>query len=169
MCSSHHIERFTRGLIMKYNAFSRDTAIRYASQKHADSSIIISIRSSFDKTLPNIECNNTNNVKDVLFLSFDDIDQYDAKLSTSKGLITHKQAKQIVDFCEKWYKDVDRIIVHCDGGVSRSVGIVGAISRWYEGIEDKVFDAKSRYPNMTCYLYVLDAFRQIDNIQISKF
>lgn len=152
---------------MKYKAFSRSNAEKYSNQKHNETSIVISIRSSFDKILPNIECNDTNNIKDILYLAFDDIDEYDTKHCTN-GLMTKQQANDIVNFCNKWYNKIDKIIIHCDGGISRSVGVLGAISRWFEGIEDLTFSSKSKYPNMTCYLYVLDAFRQINNTQISS-
>jgi predicted protein tyrosine phosphatase len=55
----------------------------------------------------------------VLRLQFDDLTERD---EDGDILFTAEQARQIIAFVDKW-SDVDRVIVHCNMGVSRSPGI----------------------------------------------
>ena len=144
---------------MKFNIMSRNLCEKYITQKHKDTSIIISIKSSWDKIPPNLYITNTNNVKDILFLSFDDIEIIDTK-QTKKGLITKSQAKEIVYFIEKWKNSIDKIIVHCDGGISRSAGVMAAIQRYLINDDSKIFNVKNKRPNITCYLSIIKAFEE---------
>ena len=141
----------------RYKIMSRESCERYCKQKHQKSSIIISIKSSWDRIVPKIIMNSTNLVKDVLFLSFDDIDMED----NPKFAMTEKDGKKIADFVNQYYASVDQIIAHCDGGISRSAGVIAAIMRVKEGKDDTVFNSRTKHPNMTCYLMTLKGFQYI--------
>lgn len=54
--------------IRRYKAISRIAAERYCTQKHTVSSVIISIRSTWDKEIPKVFATEQNGVKNILFL-----------------------------------------------------------------------------------------------------
>lgn len=147
---------------MIFKALSRQSCERFCQQKHDKKSIIISIKSSFDKKLPNVFCSDTNNVQAILSLSFDDIELHDALLldrsSKREYCITKLDAQKIRNFVKEWYSKVDIIIAHCDGGVSRSAGVIAAIMEVYENKGWVMWKRQTKSPNMTCFLRTLEAF-----------
>jgi predicted protein tyrosine phosphatase len=76
--------------------------------------VIISIYSVGDD--PPVFNSNNYSIKDILYLNFNDWD--DGRPDCIQGW----QAKEIVNFANKYWDSVDQIVVHCDGGVSRSAG-----------------------------------------------
>ena len=138
----------------KYKIFSRSRCEQYCKQKHSKTSIIISIKSSWDKIWPDLSATDKNNVKHILFLSFDDIEYED----NPKFAMTEDDGKQVANFINKYYDEVDDIIIHCDGGISRSAGVAAAIMRVKEGDDFPVFDNSRKHPNMTCYFRTLKGF-----------
>lgn len=147
----------SKSQIDKYKIMSRKTCERYCRQKHEKTSIIISIRSSWDKVMPSLPMNETNNVKHILSLVFDDVDVY----IDPKHCMSWEDGVKIADFVNAYYDEVDTIIVHCDGGISRSAGVAAAVMRAKEGWEAPILDKKSKHPNMTCYLRTLKGFGHI--------
>ena len=141
----------------KYIVMSRANCERYCIQKHSNTSIIVSIKSSWDKELSHLCKTKDNKVKAILFLSFDDIDKEDDPRFAMKL----EDGEKIATFVNKYYKKVDRIIVHCDGGISRSAGVASAIMRVKEGNDYPIFDSSTKHPNMTCYLQTLKCFNYI--------
>lgn len=141
----------------KYRIMNRIACENYCLRKHEETSIIISIKSITDKLEPKIPITEKNNIRAVLRLSFDDCDKED----DSKNCMQLKDGYKIADFVNKWYSQVDRIIVHCDGGISRSAGVIAAIMRAKEGNDFPIFDSTTKHPNMTCYLMTLKGFRYI--------
>lgn len=149
---------------MKYKVLSRSSCERYANQNHNDSSVVISIRSTWDNVLPNVTPNDKNNIRDVIYLAFNDVD-IDMCIKSGNfniGFITDDQANKIYNFCKKWYGKVDTFIFHCDGGISRSAGCCAAIMRWFEGYDYPIMRMKAKHPNMYCYTKVLDACRNVN-------
>ena len=69
--------------------------------------------------------------------------------------ITRTQAKIIADFARRMHKQVERFIVHCEFGQSRSAGIAAALIKYFEGHDGGIFMNKRYNPNRTCYRYVL--------------
>ena len=141
----------------RYKIMSRCTCERYCMQKHSRSSIIISIKSSWDKEPPLVYSNKDNRVVAILSLSFDDIDMED----DPKFAMNDEDGKRIAEFVKEYYEQVELIIVHCDGGISRSAGIAAGIMRVYEHGDYPVFRNKGKHPNMTCYLKTLKGFGYI--------
>ena len=138
----------------KYKILSRSSCERYCTQKHSKSSMIISIKSSWDQELPNIYISDKNKVKYILSLSFNDITKED----DPKFAMQSEDGKKVAKFVNDHYNDVDMIIVHCDAGISRSAGVCAAIMRVKEGDDSPVFDSRVKHPNMTCYLETLKGF-----------
>lgn len=141
----------------RYKVMSRARCERYCTQKHKNTSMIISIKSTWDRELPYLSMNRENNVKFILSLSFDDLDiEDDPRLA-----MTIEDGKKVANFVNQHYDEVDTIIVHCDGGISRSAGVAAAIMRVKEGDDWPLFDSRIKHPNMTCYLRTLKGFGYI--------
>lgn len=123
---------------------SRNEAKGYSYKKNIPESAIISIYSDGD-----MPCRfyNNRNIKAIKNWCFDDLDD-------NRG-ITQMQAREIAKFVIQ-YQDIDTLIVHCDAGISRSAGIAAAISKWYFGSDDWVFDNNMYHPNMRCYNFMLE-------------
>ncbi len=141
----------------EYKIMSRHTCERYCQQNHSRSAIIISIKSSWDKQLPFLPMNSKNKVTHILSLSFDDCD-YE---QFPKYCMQYEDGEKIAAFVNKYYYDTDLIIIHCDGGISRSAGVAAAIMRAKEGFDYPVFNNKKKHPNITCYLRTLKGFGYI--------
>jgi predicted protein tyrosine phosphatase len=134
----------------------RSMCEKYCTQRHERTSIIISIKSSWDRVLPNIYISEENNVQGILRLTFDDLEYED----DAKYCMQYQDGYLIAGFVRSW-EGVDSIIAHCDGGISRSAGVMAAIMRVNEGSDHPVFDNKNKHPNMTSYLRTLKGFGYI--------
>ncbi len=147
---------------MFYKIMSRDQAERFARQRHDKRSTVVSIRSTWDREPADIPCTKKNNIVAVCHVQADDTDAYvNVGYGVKDGLMSSRSAREIAQFARKHYDHVDMIVVHCDGGVSRSAGVAAALMRWFEGDEYAVFRNRSRRPNMWCYNRVLDALRGV--------
>lgn len=142
-----------------YKVLSRNRCELYCTQRHSNTSVIISIKSTYDKVMPNVFCSDTNNVKAILSLSFDDVEAEDLFFQNREYCMTFKDGEKIAAFVKEWYTKVDAIIIHCDAGISRSAGICAAIMQVYEGYYTPIW--KNKIPNMTCFLRTLKGFNYI--------
>jgi predicted protein tyrosine phosphatase len=93
-------------------------------------------------------------LKAILRLQFDDV----VTESEDKRCIKAEDAHKIKEFVEKYKDSVDRIIVHCKAGTSRSPGIAAAIINVLDGDDMPIFSNREYFPNMKCYREVLRAF-----------
>lgn len=94
----------------------------------------------------------------VLRLSFDDA----VDASFYHRLITMEQAEAIRDFVLRYQNEIDVLIVHCTGGVSRSPAIAAGIVAGL-GEDDGCFWNCARYhPNPRVYEWVRAAFERDD-------
>lgn len=103
--------------------------------------------------------------KDVLTLKFDDIDTVRKTFRSAENgyeqvkdtgvLFDSVMAEQIVDFVDKNKDEVDEIWIHCYAGVSRSMAVAAALSKFFNGTDEPYF----RYgiPNMRVYRETLEA------------
>ena len=132
---------------MKVLVMNRKDAVRYSYSPQNEDSVVISIGDVesvyHDSIFPSIY----NKIRSVLPLKFDDVDG-------GKNCITKEDAQMIKSFIER-HKD-KLIIVHCDGGVSRSAGIAAALMKYYNGDDTPIFDNPKYYPNMLCYRTMLN-------------
>lgn len=94
----------------------------------------------------------------IIKLGFDDVDKKEDGLEPLSKI----DAAAIVEFCSIVLPYADRLIVHCDAGISRSAGITAAISKYYFNNDNWVF--KKKIPNMHCYVTVLRKFYQAVSI-----
>lgn len=130
--------------------FNRGDAEKFAKEAHKEGSVIISIRSRFDPSMPYLKLTDNNGVKEILFLEFNDAE------TEQEGGITYSDAKKIAEFIRHvaHRDDVNTVVVHCDAGSSRSPGVAAAIAKYYFGDDSKFFE---RYtPNHRCYSLIIE-------------
>jgi predicted protein tyrosine phosphatase len=89
-------------------------------RKHAPATAIISIA---DVIMENNGFHRSNWLKSVLYLHFNDVQ------AGMPFCITAKDAKAIRDFVMAVSPHVERLIVHCVAGISRSAGVAAAIDQ----------------------------------------
>lgn len=133
---------------MQFKVMNQSEAIQYAKNKHAERAAIVSITSR-NRSNASLSIGGGNNIQSIIFLSFDDTE-------SSIGGISELQAKNIIDYIDSMKNRVDRIIVHCDAGVSRSAGVCAAIEKYLGYNDSNIFDNPKYIPNMRCYRTVLD-------------
>lgn len=126
---------------------SREQARKYSFKTGIDPCVIVSIDTDGD----HVKLNRNASIKDVLCLTFDDVE-------TGDTAITEHHAEQIANFVRRWINKVDTVIVHCDAGVSRSAGIGAAIMKWANGDDSAIFNNGRFIPNMRCFRMMLNAF-----------
>lgn len=99
------------------------------------------------------------NCKGVLNLWFSDISRIeDQKMDESIKLMTEEDAFRIKDFIDSiWDMELDRLIIHCYGGVSRSAAVAAAISKIKMNDDSEYFNG-NYIPNMFVYNKVLEAY-----------
>lgn len=132
---------------------NRKEAKKFSYESHDFKSAIISITDT-DKADVIFEKNEANGIRAVLRLKFDDVER-DYK---NEHCITKEDAESIVKFVNKNKNKVDKFIVHCEAGVSRSAGVGAAIMKALNGDDWDVFKNPLKCPNMKCYRTVLNAF-----------
>lgn len=138
----------------KYKIMSYNQCADYCAKKHKNTSVIISITSYDGDLYEKIIKSDQNGVQDILYLSFADLEVCDSP----KNCMQYEDAEKVVEFVNKWYGKVDTLIVHCEGGISRSAGVCAAIMRVKEGDDWIIFDSSAKHPNMTCYYRTLVKF-----------
>lgn len=143
----------------------------YCTKDNENLSVIISISNSFEMP-PKLNKTVQNNVKDILYLSFDDV--YKSELTrdetyphiwldrTGRAVspITEKDAEKIHSFVMKYYKssNIYTLIVHCEMGVSRSAGVMAAIKKALYDNDKDIFNNGAYRPNPDVYREVLNKF-----------
>ena len=132
---------------------NRKEAKKFSYESHDFKTAIISITDT-DKADVIFEKNEVNGIRAVLRLKFDDVER-DYK---NEHCITKEDAESIVKFVNKNKNKVDKFVIHCEAGVSRSAGVGAAIMKALNGDDWDVFKNPLKCPNMKCYRMVLNAF-----------
>ncbi|MCL2646808.1 MAG: hypothetical protein FWD61_07355 [Phycisphaerales bacterium] len=118
--------------------------------------VVISIH---DPSRPSANVPRQANLRDVLVLSFHDADP--AVYATEEGPpdvqeMTSEQAVKVWDFVDRYRSEVEAIVVHCEGGFSRSPAVAAAIAEGL-GLDHRRF-LRNYMPNQHVYHTMLDAF-----------
>lgn len=92
----------------------------------------------------------------VLRLKFDDVQ------INEPGCISEADARRIAEFINRIKDRTDRLIVHCEAGVSRSAGVAAAVMKIMNGDDSPIFGSGKYRPNRACYEKVLNAFESSD-------
>jgi predicted protein tyrosine phosphatase len=69
-------------------------------------------------------------------------------------LFAPEHAREIWDFVLR-HRDVERVVIHCDAGISRSPAVAAALARVLNGDDVEFFAGRYR-PNMRVYTLRLD-------------
>jgi predicted protein tyrosine phosphatase len=141
---------------MRFFVYSRQ-AIE-AIRPHVESHVIISITTPEDPDPVKLPV--TTATAGVLHLSFDDLDENYLSLPPEHPrlvrpvvMFSPEHARRILDFIRQ-HGQVEHLIVHCDGGMSRSPAVAAALSRIITGSDQELLD---RYhPNSLVYQVLLD-------------
>lgn len=114
-----------------------------------DKHIVISISGSDDNET---QIPNNPNRLGKLHLKFDDVeDIVETYIYYDRGC-----AQDVLDFVERFCTQISLIVVQCQAGLSRSVGLASAIAKIINGRDDDVFT--KGIPNMFVYTTTLDYF-----------
>lgn len=132
---------------------SRAKFIEYTKSNHRLTSAVISI-SSPHEGIVHISNSQNNGVVLLYRATFDDTDRAD---NTSLVPLDLMQAEIMAKFVKGAIDKVDKIIVHCEAGQSRSAGIAAAILKYYTNDDTSIFNNPRYTPNMLCYRMMLTA------------
>lgn len=136
---------------MKVKVMSCPKACDYARLPHRETSVMISIRTPKDPCTPKPAMG--NNLLDILYLEFHDVDRPNRLMSG----MTDEDGHKVAEFVRKWWGKVDLLIVHCDAGQSRSAGVAAAILKAMTGDDSQIYDVSFYTPNSLCYRKTLNA------------
>ena len=149
---------------MEILAMSRSRAIQYCQTKHRHSSVIISVSD------PNMDYSSgpfmtpENHVEAILRLCFCDADRPGTDVygneTDGSDLMSDEDARKVALFVTRHV--TDRIIVHCDAGISRSGGVAAAIAKWMLNDDSEFFYSGQYRPNMWCYRKTLTALYDLE-------
>lgn len=126
-----------------------------AARPHEVPHIVISITSSVDDVarLPeNTRCRGT------LRLAFPDA-AVASEVHAEGVLFSREQALDVWRFVRQHLDGIERIVVHCDAGMSRSPALAAALSKILAGDDAQFFGGRYR-PNERVYRMVLDAVEE---------
>lgn len=132
---------------MIIKVMNRTEACRYSYSPHSEKSAVISIGDIGSTYKEAVYPSPYNGICAVLPLRFDDVDG-------GENCMVVEEAVRIMTFVER-HRD-KLIIVHCDGGVSRSAGVAAALMKFYNGDDTPIFDNPRYCPNMLCYRLMLN-------------
>lgn len=142
---------------MKFEIMSRNDILKYSKEDHSnEKSMVISI-SDHGQTHPQIFKSELNGIEHIIFLHFDDIEREDLIAYPQCVPISSNDARTIANFVIRNKDAVDKIIVHCGAGISRSSGVCAAIMKFITGNDEVIFNSARFCPNMTCYRLCLNA------------
>ena len=146
---------------------SRAAAMRYCGQKHRTSAAMISISDPNMIYTASPFCMPENRVEDILPLSFCDADRPGKDVygndTDGSDLMSDDDARSVALFVRQHMSE--RILVHCDAGISRSAGMAAAISKHLTGDDGEFFYSGQYRPNMWCYRKTLNALHELEQEQ----
>ena len=150
------------GKYYKYAILSRNEAEEF---KAWIPYILISIT---DPNEPKVTLRYNNNRLDTLYLFFHDVSSphpyYEFRNLIPFGI---QQAKKIIDFVNKYKNKAKLIACNCEAGISRSAGVISAISLILEGKEP---DSITKYllPNTYVKSLILRVYYKTENYDYER-
>ncbi len=139
--------KYTRPV--EWFVYSRGAIERVAP--HDVPHVVISITSAADDVA---RIPRSSACRGVLRLSFADIDEADGDLT----LFSAEHAVEILEFVFKHRRSIERVVLHCDAGLSRSPGVAAAVAR-IMGDDDVTF-FRRHWPNGHVYRTLLETFER---------
>lgn len=92
----------------------------------------------------------------ILRLSFPDVEIASDQHAES-DLFSREHAAMVWSFVLQHRSEIERIIVHCDAGLSRSPAVGAALARVFNGSDAEFFAGRYR-PNMRVYRTLLETY-----------
>jgi predicted protein tyrosine phosphatase len=95
-------------------------------------------------------CNVKPGYVDILQIVFDDLtpESLDPVGFPHLVVMTDQMAEEIVRFWDRWRADVDRFVIHCTAGISRSSAVGSALARLENNREAETACYVGTMPNM---------------------
>jgi predicted protein tyrosine phosphatase len=113
---------------------------------------VISINDNREDPLQTREdiCKVRSGYVDILQVVFDDLtpESHDPEGFPHLVVMTDEMAEEIVRFWDRWRNDVDRFVIHCTAGISRSAGVGSALARLEQNREAEAACYIGTMPNM---------------------
>lgn len=135
---------------MDFYVYSRNAIS--AAQPHDESHVIISITSGpTDVARFRIG----KGCRGILRLSFPDLEIASPEIAEEQ-LFSADHAREIWTFVSEHQPSIERIIVHCDAGKSRSPAVAAALAKRLNGDDAEFFGGRYT-PNMRVYRLLLGA------------
>lgn len=134
---------------MQFEIMNRSKAKRYSYKTDIEPCVIVSIT---DVNSPYNSFAANPNILGVCHLKFEDVD------FGEPDCITPEDGKKIIEFINAYVDKVNKIVVHCEAGISRSAGVCAALMQIINGNDFEVFNNPRYCPNMSCYRTVLEAY-----------
>lgn len=128
-------------MTLKIQSLSKSEIKKYKPKEH-ERTILISIQDGEKQYLPFKE--RTNHItrrryKDILFLYFDDLTCREIQENPYQSFIYNNEDNQLIlNFLQKHYenKDFDKLLIHCEAGMSRSHAIALFTAKYFEKDEN---------------------------------
>jgi len=155
---------------MKVEVMSRAQMTQYCKQPHSETALWISITDPYSLYEDDLSWGGENGIKYCCPLAFVDADHVIDESSgvpasirkhLNEGLMCDEDALMIVIAIRSCVLDVDKIIVQCDAGRSRSAGVAAAIKKYFDGDDTQFFDDPYYRPNMLCYRKTLEMLQRM--------
>ena len=137
---------------MNFYVLSRRKAMN-ESYRLNEPTLIISI------TDPALDLNSfadNKNIVAICRVQFDDVTKDNAR--PCDVLMSTRDADKIKEYVISYMDKVETVIVHCEGGRSRSAGVMAAIQRYITGDDSEIMNSSRYLPNDHCYRLMLSAF-----------
>ncbi|MBQ6568950.1 MAG: dual specificity protein phosphatase family protein [Clostridia bacterium] len=141
---------------MTIKVLSRAKAVKLSYKELTGDKVIISISDPLNKKAGFNR--NNRSVKEILYLSFDDIAGEPEEISLGNEHMTRDDAVKICRFINRWKDKVQTMWVQCEVGVSRSAGIALAIMEYFNMDTAQITENPQFNPNMLCYTLTKNAF-----------
>ena len=139
---------------MEFYVYSRNALD--AARPHEVPHVIISITSS-PEDVARLRANEM--CRGIMRLSFPDADTPSDQYAEDV-LFSREHAMKVWTFVLQHLPEIQRVIVHCDAGVSRSPAVAAAISKVLTGDDAEFFGGRYR-PNMRVYRTLLEAHESV--------
>ena len=137
-------------MIKEFYVYSRQM-IEYI-EPHDVPHVVVSITTPGDPAGAKIKTN--EHTLKVLRLSFHDLDHYFPGIEEYEADLFQPAQARLILALVKAYPEAQRLIVHCDAGLSRSPAVAAAFSKILIGEDAEFF--KRYHPNMKVYRTILE-------------
>ena len=137
---------------MEIKVFGELTVQKFKTEKKH---IVISIQ---DPNFEFVKLPEQKSRLDYLGLIFYDLDKDTGQFPYDRFLFKESQANSILQFVDKWKDKVDLIVINCVAGVSRSMGVGGALGKILN--DDDTYFFKQGIPNMLVYRTILNRYHE---------